>query len=70
MNAMSQEQPVRMLIVDDQENWRIALRDAIDDFAGSFEIETAASYDEAERKLKRRAFDVIVADQRTPGARI
>ena len=61
MNAISQEQP-RVLIVDDQKNWRETLRDTLDPTV--YEIRTAASYDEAKRLLQQHAFHVLVADQR------
>jgi ActR/RegA family two-component response regulator len=60
MNAFSQERP-RVLIVDDKKNWREVLCDMLEPM---YEIETAASYDEAKHKLWQRAFHVLVADQR------
>lgn len=60
MNTLSQDRP-RVLIVDDQKNWREALYDMLNPM---YEVETAASYDEAEHKLRQRAFHVLVADQR------
>jgi ActR/RegA family two-component response regulator len=61
MNTLSQDRP-RVLIVDDQRNWRKALCEVLD--PTEYEIETAASYDEAKRRLQQRAFHVLVADQR------
>lgn len=61
MNAISQEQSC-VLIVDDQKNWREALRDMLDPTV--YEIRTATSYDEAKRLLQQHAFHVLVADQR------
>ena len=60
MNTSFQDRS-RVLIVDDQRNWREALHDMLDIM---FEVETAASYDEAKQKLQERAFHVLVADQR------
>ena len=61
MNALSDEK-TRVLIVDDQKNWREMLYDALD--PNAHDIETATSYDEAKNKLRRRAFHVLVSDQR------
>lgn len=61
MDNLRQDRP-RVLIVDDQLNWREALRDMLD--FTMYEIETAASYDEATHKLRQRAFHVLVSDQR------
>jgi len=61
MNAIYQNQP-RVLIVDDQRNWRESLCDMLD--SDMYEIETAASYDEAKLRLQQRAFHVLVSDQR------
>jgi ActR/RegA family two-component response regulator len=61
MDTLSQDRP-RVLIVDDQPNWREALCEMLD--LTKYEIETAASYDEAKRRLRQRAFHVLVADQR------
>ncbi len=58
---INEERP-RVLIVDDQKNWREALCDMLE--SDQYEIETAASYDEAKRKLRERAFHVLVSDQR------
>ena len=60
MNTLYSKRP-RVLIVDDQKNWREALCDMLDP---EHEIETAASYDEARRQLWQHAFHVLVADQR------
>jgi len=61
MDTLSQDRP-RVLIVDDQPNWLEALCDVLD--PKLYEIETATSYDEAKRKLRQRAFHVVVTDQR------
>jgi len=60
MNTLSQDRP-RVLVVDDQKNWREALCEMLDP---TYEIETAATYDEAKRRLRQRAFHVLVTDQR------
>jgi ActR/RegA family two-component response regulator len=60
MDTSSQKRP-RVLVVDDQKNWREALCDMLEPM---YEIETAASYDEAVRQLRRCAFHVVVSDQR------
>jgi len=60
MEMFSQGRP-RLLIVDDQKNWREALCDMLDPV---YEIATATSYEEAKRQLWQRAFHVLVADQR------
>ena len=60
METKSQERS-RVLIVDDQKNWREALHDMLE---SAYEIETAASYDEALQQLQRRTYHVLVADQR------
>jgi len=60
MSTFSQERP-RVLIVDDQENWREALSDML---GPVYEIETAANYEDAKRRLWQRAFHVLVTDQR------
>ncbi|MBM3175551.1 MAG: response regulator [Chloroflexi bacterium] len=61
MGTLSQERP-RVLIVDDQPNWREALCVVLD--PTRYQIETAANYDEAKHRLQQRAFHVLVADQR------
>jgi ActR/RegA family two-component response regulator len=61
MDTLSQDRP-RVLIVDDQKNWREALCDMLDPTV--YEIRTATSYDEAKRLLQQHAFHVLVADQR------
>jgi ActR/RegA family two-component response regulator len=60
MNTLSQERP-RVLIVDDQTNWREALHDILESI---YEIETVASYDAARNHLRQRTFHVVVSDQR------
>ncbi len=67
METLPQDRP-RVLIVDDQPNWREALCELLD--PTKYEIETAASYDEAKRKLRQRAFHVLVADQRLVDAQV
>jgi ActR/RegA family two-component response regulator len=61
MSTLPQER-LRVLIVDDQKNWRETLSEVLD--PESYEIETAASYDEAKLLLHQRAFHVLVSDQR------
>jgi response regulator RpfG family c-di-GMP phosphodiesterase len=61
MNTLPEEKP-RVLVVDDQKNWRETLCDTLDSTA--YEIETATNYDEAKSLLRQRAFHVLVSDQR------
>jgi ActR/RegA family two-component response regulator len=61
MSALSGER-ARVLIVDDQGNWREALCDMLD--PSIYEIEDAATYSEAKRRLRECCFHVLVADQR------
>ena len=60
MSMLHEERP-RVLIVDDQKNWRETLCDMLEP---ACEIETATSYKEAKRQLWQRAFHVLVTDQR------
>ena len=67
MNTLSQDRP-RVLVVDDQPNWREVLCEVLD--PTRYDIEAAASYDEAKHKLRQRAFHVLVADQRLVDAEV
>lgn len=51
----------RILVVDDQSNWRELLQELLEP---AYTVETAASYDEAKKVLRRRAFHAVVSDQR------
>jgi ActR/RegA family two-component response regulator len=51
----------RVLVVDDQPNWRELLRELLEP---EYVVETAASYDEAKGALRQRAFHAVVSDQR------
>lgn len=61
MNTQTQDRP-RVLIVDDQKNWRDALHDMLN--PQKYEIVTVDSYDQAKSELHRRAYHVLVSDQR------
>jgi CheY-like chemotaxis protein len=52
----------RILIVDDQPNWRDFLSELLDPL--EYEIVTASTYDEARCALQQRAYHVIVTDVR------
>lgn len=61
MHDLCSQEKKRVLVVDDQKNWREALCDMLDPV---YEIAVAASYDDASRLLWQHAFHVLVADQR------
>jgi CheY-like chemotaxis protein len=51
----------RVLVVDDQPNWRELLQELLEP---AYTVETAASYDEAQKALRQRTFHTVVSDQR------
>jgi CheY-like chemotaxis protein len=51
----------RVLVVDDQPNWRELLQELLEP---AYVVETAASYEEAKKALRRRTFHTVVSDQR------
>ncbi len=57
--------PVRLLIVDDEEMMRTFLREVLSE--EGYEIELAASGDEAVERLEADAFDIVLTDIVMPG---
>jgi len=62
---MKKERRYRILVVDDDELLRAALVRLLERFP--FELESAASGEEALRRLKRKTFDAICTDLEMPG---
>lgn len=54
-----------ILIVDDEKNMRVTLADILRD--ESYEVETAASGEEAMELCKSQEFDIVIMDVRMPG---
>jgi len=52
----------KILVVDDQEDWRITIQGLLED--DGFEVEVASSVAEAEEKLQKSFFDLAVLDMR------
>ena len=52
----------QVLIVDDQDNWRTALRTLIED--ANVRVTEASNFDEAKRLLTSARFDLVVLDVR------
>lgn len=60
----NQEKLARLLIVDDEEPVRQALNRL---FRRQYDVEVAASGDEALQLLNQEAFDIVISDMRMPG---
>ncbi len=55
----------KMLVVDDEETFRMLLKDILAE--EGFPVETAVDGDEAIRKVKEKLFDIMLLDLRMPG---
>ena len=54
--------PPRILIVDDQKNWREVMRSVL--IGGGYDVDTAATVSEVWRLLRTETFDVAILDVR------
>jgi len=61
-----EEDIIRVLHVDDEVGL-LKVAKQILEMQGSFEVETAASVEEAQEKMRKKEFDVIVSDYIMPG---
>ena len=61
-----EEDTIRVLHVDDEAGFLKAAKQILE-MQGNFEVETAASVEEAQEKMKEKTFDVIVSDYIMPG---
>lgn len=52
----------RILVVDDQENWREALFSLLD--KDDYSIEIVGSFEEAQKEINRHIFDLVILDVR------
>ncbi|MFB6130138.1 MAG: PAS domain-containing protein [Salinigranum sp.] len=66
MNATSGE-PIRVLHVDDETDFAELTAAFLERADAAFDVETAGSADEAERRLAARPFDCVVSDYDMPG---
>ncbi len=57
----------RILLVDDQRDVRLALRDAIETLGPDFEVADVPSGEEAILELSSGSFDLLISDVRLPG---
>ncbi|MBC8505942.1 MAG: response regulator [Anaerolineales bacterium] len=57
----------RVLLVDDQREVRLALRDAIETLGSEFEVSDVPSGEEAILELSSGSFDLLISDVRLPG---
>lgn len=62
MNTLPEGEQLRVLIADDQSNWRQTLVDVLG--TGRYDIETTSNYEETKSILQQRAFHVLVTDLR------
>ncbi len=65
METQSRQKPGRILIVDDEQNMRITLADILQD--EGYEVDVAASGDEALRWCAEQDYTVVLLDMRMPG---
>ena len=65
METQSRQKPGRILIVDDEQNMRITLADILQD--EGYEVDVAASGDEALRWCAEQGYTVVLLDMRMPG---
>ena len=65
MNTHADHEPGRILIVDDERNMRITLADILED--EGYEVDVAASGEEAVEKCLRQRYSIILLDVRMPG---
>jgi PAS domain S-box-containing protein len=61
-----EEDTIRVLHVDDEAGFLKATKQILE-MQGSFEVETAESVEEAQEKMRKKEFDVIVCDYIMPG---
>ncbi|MCK5631747.1 response regulator, partial [Candidatus Bathyarchaeota archaeon] len=62
---LSEKTPVRVLHVDDEFSLLKVAKQCLE-IEGNFQVDTAVSADEAEKKMKGKAYDVIVSDYMMP----
>lgn len=59
---MTEEKPKRILVVDDQDNWRLALRVLLE--GEGYQIEEAGTFQQAKNSLASAQYDLVVLDVR------
>jgi len=59
---MKDKPTVRVLVVDDYENWRVLLKSILED--DGHEVVTASTHSEAKEELRDSTFDVVILDMR------
>jgi len=58
---MTSQPEGNILVVDDQENWRMALQRLLE---GRYNVQTVSSYEQAEQAILASSFDIVVLDVR------
>ena len=62
---MNKKKDIRILVIDDEFSIRESLADYFEDF--EFQVETAASAEEALERVSESSFHVAIVDMRLPG---
>ncbi len=65
MNSQSENKAERILVVDDERNMRITLADILQD--EGYEVDTAATGEEAVGMCAQRGYSIVLLDVRMPG---
>jgi PAS domain S-box-containing protein len=63
---LAEKRPMRVLHVDDEPNFLKSAKQCLE-MQGNFHVETTSSVEEAMKKMKKKTFDVVVADYVMPG---
>lgn len=63
---LTEKAPIQVLHMDDEVGFLKATKPCLE-MHGAFQVETASSVEEAMEKMKKKEFDVIVADYVMPG---
>ncbi len=62
-----EKKPKRVLIVEDEVNVSLLMKESLADLGSDYEVDTAMSGEEALRKFERIGWDLVVTDYRMPG---